>query len=398
MLFCFDMVRPVLICFLFLLQCIDLYSGGISEAEDKVLLRIGEENIYLSEFNAMYDNVSNFRDCSRSEYFYYFLTYKLKVYDAERLGLDSVSDVEKMRVNLKTELLHPDSYGNDEKQVRLLTYRVRQDEELDNGIAGMKDICSKLETGVKVDDICRNLSDSRFSCISVTDETFLLNEIKEELGKIKGTGHSLPFVSPEGVHVVVKCIPEVKKFRWEDKADDALLAAAWDKYYSDNMQNYSEDDLKVFFKANKKRYRWELPHYKGAVIHCKSRKYARKIKKELRRHSQEEWSDILYGIGKKDSRYDAVMQTGLFSIGENEYIDKLVFKCGNYKPVDGYPYSFVVGKCLDYMPDSYKDVYDIVVQDYILKRKELYFERLEREFRVEKYIDVLKTVNSDGSN
>ena len=50
MLFCFDMVRPVLICFLFLLQCIDLYSGGISEAEDKVLLRIGGENIYLSEY------------------------------------------------------------------------------------------------------------------------------------------------------------------------------------------------------------------------------------------------------------------------------------------------------------------------------------------------------------
>ena len=92
------------------------------------------------------------------------------------------------------------------------------------------------------------------------------------------------------------------------------------------------------------------------------------------------------------------MQTGLFCIGENEYIDKLAFKCGNCKPVDGYPYSFVVGRCLDYMPDSYKDVYDIVVQDYILKRKELYFERLEREFRVEKYIDVLKTVNSDGSN
>ena len=198
--------------------------------------------------------------------------------------------------------------------------------------------------------------------------------------------------------MVVKCIPEVKEFRWEDKADDALLAAAWDKYYSDNMQNYSEDDLKGFFKANKKRYRWELPHYKGAVIHCKSRKYARKIKKELRRHPLEEWSDILSGIGKKDSRYDAVMQTGLFCIGENEYIDKLAFKCGNCKPVDGYPYSFVVGRCLDYMPDSYKDVYDIVVQDYILKRKELYFERLEREFRVEKYIDVLKTVNSDGSN
>ena len=376
----------------------DLYSGGIPDAEDKVLLRIGGENIYLSEFNAMYDNVSNFRDCSRREYFYYFLTYKLKVYDAERLGLDSVSYGERMRVNIKTELLHPDSYGNDEKQVRILTYRVRQDEELDNGIAVMKDICSKLDTGVKVDDICRDVSDSRFSCIPVTDEAFLLDEVKEEPGKIKGTGHSLPFVSPEGVHVVVKCIPEVKKFRWEDKADEALLAAAWDKYYSDKMQNCSESDLKSFFKANRKRYRWELPHYKGAVIHCKSRKYARKIKKELRRHPLDEWNDVLSGIGKKDSRYNAVMQTGLFCIGENEYIDKLVFKCGNCKPVDGYPYSFVVGKCLDYMPDSYKDVYDIVVHDYILKRKELYFESLEREFRVEKYIDVLKTVNSDGSN
>lgn len=396
--FCCNMVRTVLICFLSLLQCLFLYSNGSSYSEDKVLLNIGGEKIFLSEFDAMYDNVSKYRDCSKIEYFYHFLTYKLKVYDAARLRLDSVYGNELVKTDVEAEFLRSDSHVNDSLQSKLLTFKIRQDEDLDNGMALMKDICSKLASGMTVDEVCGMISDVRFSCIAVTDYFYLLNEVKDEFRKINGAGHSMPFVSPEGIHVVVKSISDMQSRGWKEKADEALLVTAWDKYYSEKEHEYSENDLKSFFKANRKRYRWELPHYRGAVIHCKSRKYARKIKKVLRRMPQDKWSDVLSFIKKEDSRYDALIETGLFCIGENNYIDKLVFKCGDYKPIEGYPYSFVLGKCLDYMPDSYTDVYDAVVQDYVLKRKELYFESLEREFRVEKYIDVLKTVNSDGSN
>ena len=103
-------------------------------------------------------------------------------------------------------------------------------------------------------------------------------------------------------------------------------------------------------------------------------------------------------LSEEDFRYDAIVESGLFCIGENEYVDKLVFKCGNYNPKEGYPYTFVIGKCLDYMPGSYEDVYDVLLKDYMQEKENRYFDELERKLRVEKYIDVLKTVNSSGSN
>lgn len=110
------------------------------------------------------------------------------------------------------------------------------------------------------------------------------------------------------------------------------------------------------------------------------------------------WNDKLNELIRENKVYDSVIEVGLFEIGENEYIDKLAFKCGEYKEMNEFPYTFILGKKLDYMADNYHDVYDVLIQDYKQECEKLYFQDLERKFRVEKYIDVLKTVNCDGSN
>lgn len=54
--------------------------------------------------------------------------------------------------------------------------------------------------------------------------------------------------------------------------------------YQSGDEAWNEDDLERFFKQHKSDYAWELPHYRGAVIHCKDRKTASAIKKQLKKN------------------------------------------------------------------------------------------------------------------
>ena len=391
------MTRFVFIAFILVLFTECLYPNDNSgSATDRILMKIDGESVSFSEFEALYSDIRKNSDCSMEEYFHYFLRYKLKIFDAEKRGLDKSSEYINERERLR-KCLDAESVISGGK-IRVLTYKVGQNEELSYGFKIMRDVYNKLVSGTNWDDVCSCIKDSRFSCRMEHDINALLAEEYMELDKIDGTGFSEPFVSPVGVHIILKSDKENRSAELSERIDEALLVSLWEEYHSEYLNNCSEDDLQDFFKANRKKYLWELPHYKGGVIHCKSKKAAKQIKKKLKKLPFNCWNEKLCELKEKDLIYDALVETGLFQIGENVYVDKLVFKCGDYEPKENYPYTFVIGKCLDYMPDSYIDVYDVLIQDYIQKSEELYFENLEREFRVEKYIDVLKTVNSGGSN
>ena len=390
------MTRFVFIAIILVFFTRSLYSNEPSHSVDKILMKIGGETVYLSEFETLYSDIRKNKDCSVEEYFHYFLKYKLKIFDAKRQGLDKSAEYTDECERLK-HCLHAKD-GMSVNKVRVLTYKVRQDEGLSYAFKVMKEVYDNLQTGADWNDVCSCIKDPRFSCRVEHDMSSLLTEERMELDKIHGSGFSEPFVSPVGVNILLKSDDENCSVELLGNADDAILVSLWNEHHSEDLYSWSEADLQEFFRTNRKKYLWELPHYKGGVIHCKNKKAARKIKKKLKKLPMDCWEGKLSELKEKDVTYDAMVETGLFQIGENVYVDKLVFKCGDYKPKGNYPYAFVLGKCLDYMPDSYSDVYDVLVQDYIQKHEELYFENLEREFRVEKYIDVLKTVNSDGSN
>ena len=168
----------------------------------------------------------------------------------------------------------------------------------------------------------------------------------------------------------------------ENSIREALLAAVLEKKFYKPVI-YTDTDLEHFFKTNRKDYVWELPHYRGAVIHCRDKKQAKRIKKLLKKHPFADWNEAFVktmGQMKQPPR----MECGIFQIGTNPYIDKLVFKCGEYTPVEGLPYTFVLGKKLKKGPESYEDVKDKVIQDYLAKH--------ENDWLFE-----LKTVNNGGS-
>lgn len=180
---------------------------------------------------------------------------------------------------------------------------------------------------------------------------------------------------------------------------DGLLAAWWDARLGVGKYTQPEpEELEAYFKEHRKDYAWELPHFRGAVIHCADRKAASKIRKRLKKLPLSEWEKVLSQLGRQDSVYRAVLETGLFQIGKNPFVDKLVFKCGDFTPHSEYPYTFVMGKRLKKGPEDYRDVLDAVTADYCEAQKENDLFVLMHKFKVEINQDVLKTVNCDGSN
>lgn len=398
--FCYDMIRILMVCSLLFLWRVCLFAYNDEELVDKVIMKIDDEKVYLSEFDLLYSNIGKYNDCSKDEYFHYFSRYKLKAFDAKRLGLDKKLD-KTVKDAVRKEIESTSSISEnstDASLIYLLTYRVPQNEDTDCGLEFMNEVYLKLKSGIKVDDICYAISDERFLCEEIHNKDYILDEVESELYKCSKEGFSRPFKSPEGIHILINSNSDISRCNFENCVDDILLALQWDKYYSENLKKYSDGDLKDFFEENKKKYRWEFPHFKGAVIHCKNKKAAKRIRKKIKRQPIENWKGIIERMMNDNPDYDALVDVGLFQIGENAYIDKLVFKCGEYKTLEDYPYIFTVGKSLDYMPENYKDVYDVIIQDYYIEHEDAYFEDLERNFKVEKYIDVLKTVNSDGSN
>ena len=80
------------------------------------------------------------------------------------------------------------------------------------------------------------------------------------------------------------------------------------------------------------------------------------IKKQLKKKPVSQWEDVLHRLIGNASFPKARIETGVFQIGTNRYIDKLVFKCGDFQPDPALPYVFVMGKKLKKGPESYEDV------------------------------------------
>ena len=87
------------------------------------------------------------------------------------------------------------------------------------------------------------------------------------------------------------------------------------------------------------------------------------------------------------------MELGLFAIGKNPYVDKLVFKCGEFEPVPDLPYTWVLGKKLKKGPTDYRDVLVKVEKDCREAKKKVEMDAFMQKNRVEIDKEVLKTVN-----
>ena len=385
-----------------------LVSVSVARAQgDIVLMRIGETQVSKSEFE-YYFNRSN---CNLpKEFLEDFIAYKAKALYAKDLGLDTFPDFVAQRMYYLQTLgglagkNNPIEYrssteGEEWLELWHITCPLEQHASKTDESkvkAYMDSVSSELKENV--------VSEGKIGKTLWIPRHFLLPEWDKVLAGLPQGEISKPFYSPIGMHIVCwkdKIILNKKVDSGEmlvhdhkvREIEDALLVMA----LSMNREiSYSESDLEEFFNDYRKDYRWDYPHYRGAVFHCKNKKTAKAIKKHLKQYDYSSWEGALNGLNSVYAE-SYQMEYGLFQIGKNKYVDKLIFKCGSFEPLSEYPYTFVMGKKLK-APDSYNDVREKVVKDYLDFQERSWNDVIKHKYKVEINEEVLKTVNNSRNN
>ena len=152
--------------------------------------------------------------------------------------------------------------------------------------------------------------------------------------------------------------------------------------------------LATYFKFHTSDYRWDSPRYKGAILHCVDKKTSKQAKKLLKKTPEKEWAEVLRQTFNTSGEEKIKVEQGIFADGDNKYIDKLVFKKGDFEPLMSYPFTVVVGK-KQKGPDDYREVIEQVRKDYRSYLDTCWMRELSESGKVEINQEVLKTVNNN---
>lgn len=417
------MCRIVLLCW-FVSCCFLSYAG-----ERDVLFRINGDTTSVGEFEHYYTRIHAVNGISAEHFLSHFLCYKLKVADAKRQGWDTLPDYRLQCNILQNEMWKTMQEGKKNLapmkwvkfcQISIFLPQHASAERERKARTSMDSVYAALKAGASFERVAQNYSSnagvSLYADGEWIPEICLVKEFSEQLDALKKNDYSAPFFSPLGIHVVRLldfkqgnypglvsdttdlCATKVEPDSWSLKQiSDGLLAAYWDKRHTEDKSGRATDeDLRNYFDAHKKDYAWSLPHFKGGVIHCLSKKAASKLKKRLKKLPLSEWAEEVAASFQEDSSMKAEVETGLFQIGKNPYIDKLAFKCGHFTSRTDLPYTFILGKRLKKGPEEWMDVHNEVVRDYRLWMEKSQMEELQQNFKIEINQDILKTVNCSG--
>lgn len=416
---------------------------SVSYAEDcRVLFRVDGEETSVEEFEHYYTQVYAASRVSVEQFLPHFLYYKLKVADAKRQSWDTITDFRLQCSALQNEILKSEERGVPQKQDTLLNWvRFRQisfllpqhasSEQERVARQRIDSVYTALKNGIPFEKLAQSyvkaLLPSPYLDGEWIPERCLIKEFTGQLNRLKKGNYSAPFFSPLGIHIVylldrrqgvyssgatanmavqkvANSVPTertdslLNKTRMElCQVADGLLAAYWDKRHGGTKSgNISDKELQNYFENHKNDYAWDLPHFKGGVIHCLNKKVASKLKKRLKKCPLDKWNEEISAFSQENPEWKVVVETGLFQIGTNPYVDKLAFKCGHFTPRTDLPYAFVLGKRLKKGPEDFQDVHDEVQRDYRLWTERTQMEELKRDFRIEINQDILKTVNCSG--
>ena len=162
----------------------------------------------------------------------------------------------------------------------------------------------------------------------------------------------------------------------------------WDKAAKD------EKALAKYFKKNKKKYKFDTPRFRGAVVYANDRQDIDSAKILFGNAPLDDYRTIMKEHFYADSTYAIRLEMGMFTIGSNGWVDKMVFGQGDGgKMKRGFELVDVVGNIVE-KPESYHDVRGLVVNDYQRELEEKWVKGLRRKYKVKVYPEVLKTVNN----
>ena len=154
-----------------------------------------------------------------------------------------------------------------------------------------------------------------------------------------------------------------------------------------------EAGLANYFKKNKKKYTWDSPRFKGIAYHVKDQADVKAVKKAVKGLAFDKWADKLRTTFNGDSVIRIRVEKGIFKQGDNNLVDREVFKQKvEVKPLKDYPIDAVFGKVIK-APKDYTDVRGQVTSDYQDMLEKEWVARLREKYPVEVYNSVVATVN-----
>ena len=158
----------------------------------------------------------------------------------------------------------------------------------------------------------------------------------------------------------------------------------------------AEDEvgLAKYFKKNRKKYRFETPRFRGAVIQANSQENLDNIKAMLEGQPFENYKAAIEANLPKDSARTVRVEVGIFAVGDNAFVDKMVFGQGDGGNMRrGFVVVDTIGTVVE-NPETYKDVKGLVTADYQKSLEDKWVKSLRKKYKVKIDKEVLKTVNN----
>lgn len=113
--------------------------------------------------------------------------------------------------------------------------------------------------------------------------------------------------------------------------------------YEVNRKLNDERELNNYLKKNTKKQTGNEVHFDGIVLHCIDKKTASQAHKILKKKPREQWKNLIDLTFNTDIERVIIDSEGIFAPGDNEYVDRQIFRKGGFWPVDGFPVTQVIG-------------------------------------------------------
>lgn len=137
---------------------------------------------------------------------------------------------------------------------------------------------------------------------------------------------------------------------------DIMTDEVWDKAITDKQ------GIASFYDKNKAKYNWDDPRFEGHLIFTKNKELGLKIK-QIIQDNPTNFVSVLKDSLNTNGELNVIIEKGLWSKGENQYIDELLYDVPASKTMIGYPIYFFEGVKIE-QPRNLNDVRGIVTSDY----------------------------------
>ena len=118
--------------------------------------------------------------------------------------------------------------------------------------------------------------------------------------------------------------------------------------------------LEQYFAANRSKYNWDEPHFKGIILSAKNDSVLELVKADVMKFGADTLTDALHNKYGNDIR----MERMVVKQGENNLADYLAFHVGDKPERKGFPEFMILQGGIIYQPEEMADVRGAVTSDY----------------------------------